>query len=104
MIGFYPGIYWQVCWKFAAPLFLLFIIVYGLMGYEPLTYEGYVYPTWANVLGWLIAMSSVACIPGMAIYKLIVTPGTFLEVSFTNYLSNLPKIRDSKFYFFICRD
>lgn len=79
MIGFYPGIYWQVCWKFAAPLFLLFIIVYGLMGYEPLTYEGYVYPTWANVLGWLIAMSSIAMIPGMAIYKLIVTPGTFLE-------------------------
>lgn len=79
MIGFYPGIYWQICWKFAAPLFLLFIIVYGLMGYEPLSYEGYIYPTWANVLGWLIAMSSVAMIPGMAIYKLIVTPGTFLE-------------------------
>lgn len=23
MIGFKPGIYWRVCWKFVAPLFLM---------------------------------------------------------------------------------
>ncbi|KAK6638197.1 hypothetical protein RUM44_008625 [Polyplax serrata] len=79
MIGFLPGLYWQFCWKFAAPLFLLFIIVYGLMGYEPLSYEQYVYPTWANIIGWMIAMSSVAMIPGIAVYKLIITPGTFKQ-------------------------
>lgn len=79
MIGFSPGIYWRVCWKFVAPIFLMFIIVYGLMGYEPLTYEDYVYPVWANVLGWLIATSSIAMIPGIAIYKIIVTPGSFVQ-------------------------
>ncbi|KAG7208867.1 hypothetical protein KM043_015051 [Ampulex compressa] len=79
MIGFSPGLYWRVCWKFVAPIFLMFIIVYGLMGYEPLTYEDYVYPLWANVLGWLIATSSIAMIPGVAIYKIIVTPGSFVE-------------------------
>ena len=79
MIGFSPGIYWRVCWKFVAPIFLMFIIVYGLMGYQPLTYEDYVYPVWANVIGWLIATSSVAMIPGVAIYKIIVTPGTFMQ-------------------------
>ncbi|XP_015595636.1 sodium-dependent dopamine transporter isoform X1 [Cephus cinctus] len=79
MIGFSPGVYWRVCWKFVAPIFIMFIIVYGLMGYEPLSYEDYVYPLWANVLGWLIATSSVAMIPGVAIYKIIVTPGTFVE-------------------------
>ncbi|KZC04540.1 Sodium-dependent dopamine transporter [Dufourea novaeangliae] len=79
MIGFSPGIYWRVCWKFVAPIFLMFIIVYGLMGYEPLTYEDYEYPVWANVLGWLIASSSIAMIPGVAIYKIIVTPGTFMQ-------------------------
>lgn len=36
MVGFTPGIYWRFCWKFAAPVFLMFIIVYGLIGYEPL--------------------------------------------------------------------
>jgi hypothetical protein len=58
-----------------------FIIVYGLMGYEPLTYEQYVYPVWANVLGWVIAGSSISMIPGMAVYKLATTPGTLMQVS-----------------------
>ncbi|KAI4462243.1 sodium/chloride dependent transporter [Holotrichia oblita] len=69
MIGFAPGIYWRFCWRFAAPLFLIFIIVYGLLGYEPLSYEEYIYPAWANVLGWMIAGSSVIMIPTVAIYK-----------------------------------
>ncbi|KAL6265072.1 hypothetical protein P5V15_005163 [Pogonomyrmex californicus] len=79
MIGFSPGIYWRVCWKFVAPLFLMFIIVYGLIGYEPLSYEDYVYPVWANILGWLIACSSIIMIPGMAIYKLSITSGSFVQ-------------------------
>ncbi|EEB11191.1 tryptophan transporter, putative, partial [Pediculus humanus corporis] len=79
MIGFVPGMYWQICWKFAAPVFLLFIIVYGLVGYEPLSYEHYIYPSWANAIGWVIAASSMCMIPGMAAYKLIVTPGTFKQ-------------------------
>lgn len=79
MIGFAPGIYWRVCWKFIAPLFLLFIIIYGLIGYQPLSYEDYVYPGWANTLGWLIAGSSMAMIPFVAILKLIITPGSFRQ-------------------------
>ncbi|XP_037886739.1 sodium-dependent dopamine transporter [Glossina fuscipes] len=79
MIGFRPGKYWQVCWRFVAPIFLLFITVYGLIGYEPLSYEDYTYPGWANALGWCIAGSSVIMIPAIAIYKLITTPGTFKQ-------------------------
>ncbi|XP_064210851.1 sodium-dependent dopamine transporter [Tribolium castaneum] len=79
MIGFAPGYYWRFCWKFAAPVFLLFIIVYGLLGYEPLSYEDYVYPAWANILGWLIACSSVVMIPVVAIFKLLTTPGSFFK-------------------------
>ncbi|XP_028179292.1 sodium-dependent dopamine transporter [Ostrinia furnacalis] len=79
MIGFRPGLYWRVCWRFVAPAFLLFITVYGLLDYEPLQYEGYIYPAWANALGWAIAGSSVMCIPTVAIYKLITTKGTFFE-------------------------
>lgn len=79
MVGFKPGIYWRVCWKFVAPLFLLFIIIYGLIGFEPLTYEDYEYPVWANNLGWMIAGSSAAMIPFVAILKLITTPGTLRE-------------------------
>lgn len=79
MVGFSPGIYWRVCWKFVAPLFLLFIIIYGLIGYEPLSYEDYTYPPWANNLGWIIAGSSMAMIPFVAFFKICITPGTFRE-------------------------
>ncbi|XP_066245974.1 sodium-dependent dopamine transporter [Euwallacea similis] len=75
MIGFRPGLYWRFCWKFAAPVFLLFIIFYGLWFYEPLTYENYVYPTWANILGWGITASSVIMIPAVAIIQFLITPG-----------------------------
>ncbi|XP_045785625.1 sodium-dependent dopamine transporter [Maniola jurtina] len=79
MIGFRPGLYWRICWRFVAPAFLLFITAYGLLDYEPLQYEGYVYPVWANALGWTIAGSSVICIPTVAIYKILTTKGTFFE-------------------------
>lgn len=71
MIGFSPGKYWTYCWKYAAPLFLIFIIVFGLINYEPLSHGDYVYPSWANALGWFIALSSMSMIPLMAIYKVI---------------------------------
>lgn len=79
MIGFRPGIYWRVCWVFVAPIFLLFIIVYGLIYYEPLRYEDYIYPAWANVLGWCIAGSSMLMIPIIGLYKILTTPGTFVQ-------------------------
>ncbi|RZF42633.1 hypothetical protein LSTR_LSTR001428 [Laodelphax striatellus] len=79
MIGFAPGCYWRVCWRFVAPIFLMFIIVCGLMDYEPLSYENYIYPQWANVLGWAIAGSSVIMIPGVAVFQILNTPGTFCQ-------------------------
>lgn len=85
MIGITPGIYWRVCWRFAAPIFLLFIIIYGLATSQPLSYENYVYPTWANALGWCIAGSSMIMIPGVAIVKLLMTPGTIKQVSWKIY-------------------
>ncbi|XP_026684148.1 sodium-dependent dopamine transporter-like [Diaphorina citri] len=65
-----------------SPIFQ-FIIVYGLTTYEPLSYESYVYPQWANVLGVVIASSSVIMIPGMAVYQMIITPGTFINLTNT---------------------
>lgn len=75
MLGFDVGRWWKFCWIFCAPLFLMVIIVYGLISYEPLTYDNYVYPYWANVLGLMIAASSVLCIPIMAIYQFASAPG-----------------------------
>ncbi len=57
------------------------IIGYGLYDYRPLMYEDYTYPSWANVLGWCIAGSSILMIPAVAVYQIAITPGTLRQVS-----------------------
>lgn len=79
MLGFRPGIYWRLCWKFVAPIFLMFNIVFGLVAYQPLKYDDYEYPWPANFIGWCVALSSILCIPGFAIFGMLTTPGTFKE-------------------------
>ena len=56
-------------------------MIFGFVKYEPLTYEDYEYPPWANGVGWCIALSSILCMPVMALYKLATTPGTLLQVN-----------------------
>ncbi|WAR01239.1 SC6A2-like protein, partial [Mya arenaria] len=68
MIGIRPGIYWRVTWKYLAPVFLL-----------ALEYDNYVYPWQANFIGWCIALSSILCIPGFAIFQLLRTKGSLPE-------------------------
>ncbi|CAE1174860.1 SLC6A3 [Acanthosepion pharaonis] len=57
-----------------------FNIVFGLVAYQPLKYDDYEYPWPANFIGWCVALSSILCIPGFAIFGMLTTPGTFKEV------------------------
>lgn len=74
--------------KLAAPHWLIlsvssqFILVFTVIQYKPISYNDYVYPTWAISIGFLMALSSVICIPIYAIYKVCRSEGdTLLEVS-----------------------
>ncbi|CAG5055151.1 unnamed protein product [Parnassius apollo] len=80
MLGFRPGIYWRICWKFISPIFIIGVVVFGLLYQQPLQYQHYTYPPWAVVLGWGLACSSILMIPIVAIYKLITTSGTCRQV------------------------
>ena len=55
-------------------------MIFGFVMYAPLEYDTYVYPWWANLIGWCIALSSILCMPIVAIYKLLTTPGSLKEV------------------------
>lgn len=73
--------------KLAAPHWLIlpipsqFILVFTVIQYRPISYNEYVYPTWAISIGFLMALSSVICIPIYAIYKVCRSEGdTLLEV------------------------
>uniref|UniRef100_A0A8C7E748 Transporter n=1 Tax=Naja naja TaxID=35670 RepID=A0A8C7E748_NAJNA len=79
MLGFKPGIYWRLCWKFVSPGFLLFVILVSIINSKPLTYDQYTFPTWANSVGWAVASSSMILVPAYILYKLLRTPGTFQQ-------------------------
>uniref|UniRef100_A0A8D2E2W2 Transporter n=1 Tax=Sciurus vulgaris TaxID=55149 RepID=A0A8D2E2W2_SCIVU len=79
MMGFKPGLYWRLCWKFFSPAFLLFVVVVSIINFKPLTYDEYVFPLWANWVGWGIALSSMVLVPAYVIYKFLSTPGSLWE-------------------------
>ncbi|XP_039591931.1 sodium- and chloride-dependent glycine transporter 1 isoform X3 [Polypterus senegalus] len=80
MLGFPPPIFFQICWRFVSPVIIFFILVFTVVQYKPITYNDYTYPNWAVAIGFLMALSSVICIPGYALFKVCTSEGeTFLE-------------------------
>ena len=47
------------------------IFLFSLVKYQRLKYEDYVYPGWAEAIGWMIALGSMLWIPGVALVKVI---------------------------------
>ncbi|XP_068808987.1 sodium- and chloride-dependent glycine transporter 1 isoform X1 [Struthio camelus] len=78
MLGFPPPIFFQICWRFISPAIIFFILVFTVIQYRPISYNDYVYPTWAISIGFLMALSSVICIPIYAIYKVCRSEGDTL--------------------------
>ena len=60
------------------------IFLFSVSQWGGISYGDYKYPPWAEFFGWLIALSSMLFIPGVAIYNLYMTPGTFMEVGRTS--------------------
>ncbi|XP_030650050.1 sodium-dependent noradrenaline transporter [Chanos chanos] len=79
MMGFKPGLYWRLCWKFVSPTFLLFVVIASVVTSQGLKYDEYIFPGWANVVGWGIAMSSMLFVPVYAVYKFLSVPGSFKQ-------------------------
>ncbi|XP_037122869.1 sodium- and chloride-dependent GABA transporter 2-like [Syngnathus acus] len=72
--------FFKICWRYLTPLVTLGSFIYSLVEYQPLTFNRwYVYPTWAYVLGWMMALSSILLVPGWALYKLSTATGTLSQ-------------------------
>ncbi|KAJ8667702.1 hypothetical protein QAD02_009365, partial [Eretmocerus hayati] len=80
MTGRVPSMYFRFCWSFAAPFLIMSVWVFSLIDYEPPHYTKsngkYLYPWWAEAIGWGIASLSLICIPAFAIYVLVQAEGT----------------------------
>ncbi|XP_053497765.1 sodium- and chloride-dependent GABA transporter 2 isoform X3 [Ictalurus furcatus] len=80
MIGYRPGPYIKYCWLFLTPATCFGTFAFSLIKYTPLKYNNeYVYPWWGYALGWLLALSSMVCIPLWIVYKMGTAEGTLRE-------------------------
>ncbi|CAF4424915.1 unnamed protein product, partial [Adineta steineri] len=55
------------------------IAIFSLIEYEPVKYKTYQFPTWAEYIGWCIALSSILAIPIYAIALFARQTGTMKE-------------------------
>ncbi|XP_012227579.1 sodium- and chloride-dependent GABA transporter 1-like [Linepithema humile] len=80
MMGIRLNKFWYICWVLLAPVIMLFIFVFQIVQYKPLKYgSSYEYPTWAEIVGVCLSLSSMIWIPGYALYYVIITPGSIKE-------------------------
>lgn len=79
MIGRRPGVWWWLCWRFFSPAIMAGIFLFSISQWGGVSYNDYKYPPWAEFFGWVLALSSMLFIPGIAIWQLYKTPGTFME-------------------------
>jgi len=74
-----PLMWWKLCWKYFSPLIILVVFFSSLVQWKGMSYGSYKYPVFGEVIGWLMACSSMIWIPVIAIKKIRETPGTIME-------------------------
>ncbi|XP_078682720.1 sodium-dependent proline transporter-like isoform X1 [Branchiostoma floridae x Branchiostoma belcheri] len=79
MLGFEPPIYFKVCWVAITPALLMFILIFNLVQFNPVTYGDYEYPNWAEIMGLLMGLSSCLLIPVVAVIQVCRQKGSLLE-------------------------
>ena len=116
MTGRRANIFFRVCWLIIAPVlitvslffnnifsrkilnrycsfshlttFVLWqvILIFSIIQFKPARYEDYVFPPWAQGVGWVIALASIIWIPLGAIHTLWVLPGSLMQVMYHSHL------------------
>lgn len=59
--------FWTWMWKVVTPATLFFILFFNWIEYEPLSYGTYIYPIWADAVGWIVGMLPVLVIISFAV-------------------------------------
>lgn len=65
------------------------ILIFSIIQFKPARYGEYVFPPWAQGVGWIIALTSIIWIPLGAIHTLWVLPGSIMEVMYISYAYTL---------------
>ncbi|KAA8586396.1 hypothetical protein FQN60_000232 [Etheostoma spectabile] len=79
MTGKRANIFFRVCWLVIAPVLITVILIFSIIQFKPARYGDYVFPPWAQGVGWVIAMGSIIWIPLGAAHTLWVLPGSLIQ-------------------------
>ncbi|XP_064609572.1 sodium- and chloride-dependent glycine transporter 1-like, partial [Liolophura sinensis] len=71
MIGSRPNYYWASMWCVITPLVLVFIFISSAVRNTPASYGDYVFPEYAQGLGWVMMAVSIINIPIFFIFEVI---------------------------------
>ena len=63
-------LHFRICWRFVTPGLLFSILVMQFVDMSPVKYGHYVFPPAVQAMGWVIACTSAAFIPGVAAWQL----------------------------------
>lgn len=81
--------YWASCWKVISPILLFVLAIFSIIQYKPLQTDDYIFPEWANVIGYLMTASIISGAVGWAIYL-------FVDASFINKRSLSTLVKPEK--------
>nr|XP_046161708.1 sodium- and chloride-dependent GABA transporter 2-like [Oncorhynchus gorbuscha] len=80
MIGYRPLPLMKYCWLYITPTVCTATFIFSIVKYSPLKFSNtYVYPVWANIIGWFIATISLSFIPLWMVYKMANSNGTLRQ-------------------------
>ncbi|XP_063751548.1 sodium- and chloride-dependent GABA transporter 2-like [Eleginops maclovinus] len=80
MIGYRPNPLMKYCWRYITPFICFGTFIFSIIKYSPLRFNNtYVYPLWANILGWFIASVSLSLIPFFMVYKMMHEKGSIRQ-------------------------
>ncbi|KAG5680363.1 hypothetical protein PVAND_009872 [Polypedilum vanderplanki] len=65
--------YWKATWVVITPFYAVGVFIFILTGIGPTQFRGYIFPVWADVLGWLFGTATLVPFVVFAIIELIKT-------------------------------
>ncbi|KAK7085858.1 neurotransmitter:sodium symporter activity protein, partial [Halocaridina rubra] len=76
--------YWMATWVVITPIALVLILIFSIIYYVPAYWGSYMFPDNIQALGWLLCMSSVACVPLGIIYAIYKGHRSFKDLFLTS--------------------
>lgn len=65
--------YWWPMWMAITPIYTVFIHIFILTGIGPTQFRGYIFPWWADMIGWMLGASTLAPFVIFAVIQIIKT-------------------------------